>query len=115
VNLSAINNSDCFLKISHQIQYIVVKFGFIHTLLPLNSLKIWVIYTYMMLETAKELEKTVLVCYSNKSDKENYHSEDSLLELKFLAETAGAVVMKIVLSIEQYVRFTYYDRQRKSE
>jgi len=48
----------------------------------------------MMLETAKELEKTVLVCYSNKSDKENYHSEDSLIELKFLAETAGAVVMK---------------------
>ncbi|MBX7046101.1 MAG: GTPase HflX [Ignavibacteria bacterium] len=47
-----------------------------------------------MLETAKQLEKTVLVCYSNKYDKKNFHSEDSLEELKFLAETAGAVVIK---------------------
>lgn len=48
----------------------------------------------MMLETAKQLERTVLVCYSNKYDKKNFHSEDSLEELKFLAETAGAVVIK---------------------
>src|SRR5436190_1254273 len=63
-------------------------------IMTLYSFIFWVIYNYMMLETAKELEKTVLVCYSNKNDKENYHSEDSLIELKFLAETAGAVVMK---------------------
>lgn len=45
-------------------------------------------------ETKEESEKTVLVCYSNKRDKKNYHSEDSLEELKFLAETAGANVIK---------------------
>jgi GTP-binding protein HflX len=44
-------------------------------------------------ETRKEIEKTVLVCYSNKRDKKNYHSENSLTELKFLAETAGAEVV----------------------
>lgn len=43
-------------------------------------------------ETKKEIEKTVLVCYSNRRDKKNYHPEDSLTELKFLAETAGAEV-----------------------
>ena len=47
-----------------------------------------------MNETRKEIEKTVLVCYSNRRDKKNYHSEDSLEELKFLAETAGAEVVK---------------------
>lgn len=47
-----------------------------------------------MEETRKEIEKTVLVCYSNRRDKKNYHSEDSLEELKFLAETAGADVVK---------------------
>ena len=46
-----------------------------------------------MNETRKEIEKTVLVCYSNKRDKKNYHSENSLTELKFLAETAGAEVV----------------------
>lgn len=45
-------------------------------------------------ETSKPSEKTVLVCYSNRRDKKNYHSEDSLEELKFLAETAGADVIK---------------------
>ncbi|MEO8208961.1 MAG: GTPase HflX [bacterium] len=45
-------------------------------------------------ETGKPSEKTVLVCYSNKRDNKNYHSEDSLEELKFLAETAGADVVK---------------------
>ncbi|MDQ3020779.1 MAG: GTPase HflX [Bacteroidota bacterium] len=45
-------------------------------------------------ETGKPSEKTVLVCYSNRRDKKNYHSEDSLEELKFLAETAGADVVK---------------------
>ena len=47
-----------------------------------------------LLETKKNSERTVLVCYSNKSDKENYHSEESLKELKFLAETAGANVVE---------------------
>ena len=47
-----------------------------------------------MLDTAKEIEKTVLVCFSTKSDGPNYHTEESLEELKFLAETAGAKVMK---------------------
>ncbi len=47
-----------------------------------------------MLETAKKLERTVLVCYSNRKDKDNYHSEESLDELKFLAETAGAYVVR---------------------
>ncbi len=45
-------------------------------------------------ETSKPSEKTVLVCYSNRHDKKNYHPEDSLDELKFLAETAGADVVK---------------------
>lgn len=47
-----------------------------------------------MIETKKESEKTVLVCYSNPKDAKNYHSEESLEELKFLAETAGANVVK---------------------
>ncbi|MCY7361284.1 MAG: GTPase HflX [Ignavibacteria bacterium] len=47
-----------------------------------------------MNETKKEIEKTVLVCYSNRRDKKNYHSDESLDELKFLAETAGAVVVE---------------------
>lgn len=47
-----------------------------------------------MNETRKEIEKTVLVCYSNRRDQKNFHSEDSLEELKFLAETAGAEVVK---------------------
>ncbi|MEO8664632.1 MAG: GTPase HflX [Ignavibacteria bacterium] len=47
-----------------------------------------------MIETRKKSEKTVLVCYSNRRDKANYHSEESLDELKFLAETAGALVIK---------------------
>lgn len=47
-----------------------------------------------MKETRKEKEKTVLVCYSNRRDRKNYHSENSLEELKFLAETAGAEVVK---------------------
>ncbi|MEO6695598.1 MAG: GTPase HflX [Ignavibacteria bacterium] len=44
-------------------------------------------------ETKEESEKTVLVCFSNRRDKKNLHSEDSLDELKFLAETAGANVI----------------------
>lgn len=47
-----------------------------------------------MIETAKGLERTVLVCYSNRKDKKNLHPEESLEELKFLAETAGAYVVK---------------------
>lgn len=56
-----------------------------------------------MLETAKKLERTVLVCYSNRKDKENFHTEDSLDELRFLAETAGAyVVMSFFQENERY-------------
>ena len=47
-----------------------------------------------MIETKKKTEKTVLVCYSNRKDKRHYHNYDSLYELKFLAETAGAEVVK---------------------
>ena len=47
-----------------------------------------------MIETAQKLERTVLVCYSNRRDKKHLHSEESLDELKFLAETAGAYVVK---------------------
>ena len=47
-----------------------------------------------MFDTEKRKEKTVLVCYSNRRDKKNYHPESSLYELKFLAETAGADVVK---------------------
>lgn len=47
-----------------------------------------------MINTAKKLERTVLVCYSNKKDKKHFHDEDSLEELKFLADTAGAYVVK---------------------
>ena len=47
-----------------------------------------------MIETAKKLERTVLVCYSNRKDKKHLHSQESLEELKFLAETAGAYVVK---------------------
>lgn len=47
-----------------------------------------------MIETKKQSERTILVCYSNRRDKKNLHSEDSLNELKFLAETAGADVVR---------------------
>lgn len=46
-----------------------------------------------MHNTKKESEKTVLVCYSNKNAKNTLHTEESLTELKFLAETAGAEVI----------------------
>lgn len=46
-----------------------------------------------MIETRKESEKTILVCYSNRFDKKHFHSEKSLDELRFLAETAGAEVV----------------------
>ena len=47
-----------------------------------------------LINTAQEKEKTVLVCFSVKGDSKHYHPEDSLDELKFLAETAGADVIK---------------------
>ncbi len=47
-----------------------------------------------LINTAPEREKTVLVCFSVKGDPKHYHPEDSLDELKFLAETAGADVIK---------------------
>ncbi|HLT24816.1 MAG TPA: GTPase HflX [Ignavibacteria bacterium] len=47
-----------------------------------------------LIETSQERERTVLVCFSVKGDPKHYHPEDSLNELKFLAETAGANVVK---------------------
>ncbi len=54
-----------------------------------------------MISTGKPSEKAVLVCYLNRKEyksssnaKKNYHTEDSLEELKFLTETAGANVVK---------------------
>jgi GTP-binding protein HflX len=47
-----------------------------------------------LIETQKQSERTVLVCHSNRSDTKNFHSEESLDELKFLAETAGAYVIR---------------------
>lgn len=47
-----------------------------------------------MIETRKESEKTILVCYSNRKDRKHFHSEESLEELRLLAETAGADVVK---------------------
>ncbi len=47
-----------------------------------------------MIETKRHPEKTVLVCYSNRKERKHFHSYDSLYELKFLAEAAGANVVK---------------------
>jgi len=47
-----------------------------------------------LIETQKQSEKTILVCYSNRNDNKNYHPKESLEELKFLAETAGANVIR---------------------
>lgn len=47
-----------------------------------------------LINTAQEREKAVLVCFSVKGDPKHHHPEDSLDELKFLAETAGADVIK---------------------
>lgn len=47
-----------------------------------------------LIETTQERERTVLVCFSVKGDPKHHHPEESLDELKFLAETAGANVVK---------------------
>ncbi len=47
-----------------------------------------------MIETKQELEKAVLVYFSVKTGKNSYDHVQSLDELKFLAETAGADVLK---------------------
>ncbi|MDD5362151.1 MAG: GTPase HflX [Ignavibacteria bacterium] len=47
-----------------------------------------------MIETRKELEKTVLVYFAVKEDKNTFDHVQSLDELKSLAETAGAKVVK---------------------
>ncbi len=47
-----------------------------------------------MIETKQELEKSVLVYFSVKSGKNSFSHVQSLDELKFLAETAGADVIK---------------------
>jgi len=47
-----------------------------------------------LINTRKDSEKTVLVCYSSRKDKKHFHYEETLEELKFLAETAGADVVK---------------------
>lgn len=48
-----------------------------------------------MIETKKKTEKTVLVCYSNRKNASQKHTFESLYELKFLAETAGAEVVEL--------------------
>ncbi|HPS63983.1 MAG TPA: GTPase HflX [Ignavibacteria bacterium] len=48
-----------------------------------------------MIETKKKSEKTILVCYSNRKNVKMKHTFESLYELKFLAETAGAEVVKL--------------------
>lgn len=47
-----------------------------------------------MIENKKEKERAVLVCYSNKFHDKHSLTEESLDELKLLAETAGADVVK---------------------
>jgi GTP-binding protein HflX len=47
-----------------------------------------------LIETREKEERTVLVCYSHKTDIRNSHTEESLEELKFLAKTAGAKIVK---------------------
>lgn len=47
-----------------------------------------------MIETKRHIEKTVLVCYSNRKERKHFHTYDSLYELKLLAEAAGANVVK---------------------
>ena len=47
-----------------------------------------------MIETKKETEKTVLVSFLNKKNKDILNLKESQDELKFLAETAGAEVVK---------------------
>lgn len=47
-----------------------------------------------LIETKKEIERAVLVCYSNLSDGKSIHREEELEELEFLAKTAGAKVVK---------------------
>jgi len=48
-----------------------------------------------LIETKKKSEKTILVCYSNRKNVKMKHTFESLYELKFLAETAGAEVVKL--------------------
>jgi GTP-binding protein HflX len=48
-----------------------------------------------LIETKKKSEKTILVCYSNRKNVKLKHTFESLYELKFLAETAGAEVVKL--------------------
>lgn len=54
-----------------------------------------------MIETKKKTEKCVLVCYSNKINKKQKYFYESLYELKFLAETAGADVVKMFFQENQ--------------
>lgn len=48
----------------------------------------------MLLETHKQKERAVLVCYINKKEKSIITLKETLDELSFLAETAGAKVVK---------------------
>lgn len=47
-----------------------------------------------MIDTKKETEKTILVVFSSKKSRDLFDVKESLNELKFLAETAGAKVVK---------------------
>ncbi|HRE40802.1 MAG TPA: GTPase HflX [Ignavibacteria bacterium] len=60
-----------------------------------------------MIENKKEKERAVLVCYSNKFHDKHILSEDSLDELKLLAETAGAVVVKSYFQQNSYYDIRY--------
>jgi len=60
-----------------------------------------------LIENKKEKERAVLVCYSNKFHDKHILSEDSLDELKLLAETAGAVVVKSYFQQNSYYDIRY--------
>jgi len=68
-----------------------------------------------LIDTAKVIEKTVLVCYSSKEFGPNYHSEESLDELKFLAETAGAKVVKSFYQMKDTYDSKYMIGKGKAE
>ncbi|MCU0372618.1 MAG: GTPase HflX [Ignavibacteria bacterium] len=60
-----------------------------------------------MINTREEKEKTVLVYFSVKSGKNSYDHIRSLDELKFLAETAGADVVKTYYQFSAYFDSRY--------
>lgn len=55
-----------------------------------------------MIDTAKTEERTVLICYSSKKERNKSHSEESIDELAFLARTAGANVIKTYIQEKEF-------------